>query len=335
MSKQLPLVSIVIPIYNGSNFMRDAINSALAQTYPNLEIIVVNDGSTDGGKTEKIAKSYGNKIRYIHKKNGGVSSAINCGIENMKGEYFSWLSHDDMYMPEKIEAEINYLKDHNFLGKKIIAYSDYRIVNKRGKLISDLIINHDLAEKHQSYALMRGAINGNSMLIPKSAWDTYGGLDTKIICAQDYEKWFEMNKTYKFVHVPGILVKSRYHAGQVTNTNPKVRTEGNKFWLKLVKSYSEKERKAINGSNYAFYYYNIEFFKNTPYDEALAYCEKEIKKYKAPKDPLPKENLVSYSKGNAVFSKNPIIKIFQFIDREGFKNTCVRVGKKLKIIKNS
>ncbi len=324
-----PKVSIVIPVYNGSNFMRDAIDSALAQTYDNCEIIVVNDGSTDGGKTDAIAKSYGNKIRYYHKQNGGVSTAINFGVEHMKGEYFSWLSHDDMYMPDKIEAEISFLKEHQLIGKKVIAYSDYRIVNKRGKLISDLIIDPELAKQHQSYAFMRGAINGNSMLIPKSAWDEYGGLDTKLICTQDYEKWFEMNKTYKFVHVPGVLIKSRYHAGQVTNTNPKVRTEGNDFWIKVVKSLTEKERIALNGSNYAYYYYFIEYFKNTPYDAALSYCEKEIKKYKAPKNPLPAEKLISYSVGEEMFSKNPIIKLFQFIDREGFKNTGMHIAKKL------
>lgn len=331
-TKEMPKVSIVIPIYNGSNFMRDAIDSALAQTYPNCEIIVVNDGSTDGGKTERIAKSYGDRIRYIYKKNGGVSTAINCGIDNMTGEYFSWLSHDDMYLPNKIETEINYLKEHNLLNKKVIAYSDYQIVDKRGKLISILKINHELANKHQFYAFMRGVINGNSMLIPKSAWDEYGGLDTKLICTQDYEKWFEMNKTYKFVHIPGDLVKSRYHAGQVTNTNPKVRTEGNNFWVRVVKSLSEKERIKLNGSNYAYYYYNIDYFKNTPYDEALAYCEKEIKKYKTPQEPLPKENLISYS-SEQIFSKNPIIKIYQFISREGFRNTCARIGKKIGIIK--
>ena len=65
-----PLISIIIPVYNGSNYLRDAINSALAQTYTNIEIIVVNDGSNDNGETEKIALSYGEKIRYFSKENG-------------------------------------------------------------------------------------------------------------------------------------------------------------------------------------------------------------------------------------------------------------------------
>ena len=100
--EQLPLVSIIIPVYNGADYVAEAIDSALNQTYKNIEIIVVNDGSNDNGKTEKIVLSYGEKIRYFSKENGGVSSALNIGIANMKGEYFSWLSHDDMYLPSKI-----------------------------------------------------------------------------------------------------------------------------------------------------------------------------------------------------------------------------------------
>ena len=81
-----PKVSIVIPVFNGENYLHEAIDSALAQTYKNCEIIVVNDGSTDN--TEAIAKSYGNKIRYFRKENGGGSSALNLGIDNMEGEDF-------------------------------------------------------------------------------------------------------------------------------------------------------------------------------------------------------------------------------------------------------
>ena len=73
-----PLVTIVIPVFNGSNYVTSAINSALAQTYNKVEIVVVNDGSTDN--TEEIVKSYGNKIRYFIKKNGGVASALNFAI---------------------------------------------------------------------------------------------------------------------------------------------------------------------------------------------------------------------------------------------------------------
>ena len=92
-----PKVSIIIPVYNGSNYLDNAINCALCQTYENLEVIVVNDGSTDEGKTREIALKYSDKIRYFEKANGGVSSALNLGIREMGGEYFSWLSHDDVY----------------------------------------------------------------------------------------------------------------------------------------------------------------------------------------------------------------------------------------------
>ena len=83
---KLPLVSIIIPVYNGEDYIYLAIESALRQTYKNIEIIVINDGSTDN--TEKICKKYGNLIKYIKKENGGVSTALNLGIKNMKGSYF-------------------------------------------------------------------------------------------------------------------------------------------------------------------------------------------------------------------------------------------------------
>ena len=110
-----PKVSIVIPVYNGANYLREAIDSALEQTYRNTEVIVVNDGSTDGGETEDIAISYGDRIRYFTKENGGISTALNLGIQAMSGEYFSWLSHDDVYYPHKIEKQNLYryiLRNH-------------------------------------------------------------------------------------------------------------------------------------------------------------------------------------------------------------------------------
>src|SRR6185436_20245230 len=107
----LPKVSIVIPVYNGSNYLRTAVESALAQTYSNIEIIVVNDGSTDDGDTEAIALSYGGRIKYYCKPNGHVASALNFGIRHMSGEYFSWLSHDDLYKSDKIALQMRALSE--------------------------------------------------------------------------------------------------------------------------------------------------------------------------------------------------------------------------------
>ncbi|CAG1021376.1 partial heptose III glucuronosyltransferase, partial [Methylococcales bacterium] len=122
-------VSIIIPAYNAANFIADAVGSALSQTYHNIEVIVVNDGSNDGGLTEAIAKSFGDSIRYFHKPNGGVASALNFGISKMQGDLFSWLSHDDIYTPDKIEREVAAFNDS---GDQAIIYSDFFVLDKEG-----------------------------------------------------------------------------------------------------------------------------------------------------------------------------------------------------------
>ena len=207
-----PKVSIVIPVYNGEEYVKYAIDSALAQTYKNIEIIVVNDGSKD--KTDEIVRSYGDKVRYIKKENGGVSSALNIALEKMHGEYFSWLSHDDTYEPNKIETEVNYLVENDLIGKKVIVFSDYYLINTKGKIIASSKKDHEEIQNKPEYILLKGHINGLSLLIPKSAFDTYGGFDTKLLCTQDYVKWKEMAKTYKFIHIPELLVSTRLPAKQ-------------------------------------------------------------------------------------------------------------------------
>ena len=273
---QNPKVSIIIPVYNGEKYLKEAIDSALAQTYDNYEIIVVNDGSTD--RTDKICKSYGNKIRYYPKKNGGVSSALNLGIKKMQGEYFSWLSHDDTYEPNKLEAEIQYLKKHNYIGKKVIAFSDYYLIDKHGYRTHESKKDHEEILKKPEYIIAKGHINGLTLLIPKQAFDDYGDFSTELVCVQDYEKWWQMSKTYKFVHVPECLTSTRCHSEQVTETNPKVITEGDAFYIKLIENIPKKRMEKLEGSEYCCLEELANFYEKTVYKNVAKFCRKKMAK---------------------------------------------------------
>lgn len=273
-----PKVSIIIPVYNGSNYMKEAIDSALAQDYENLEIIVVNDGSIDDGKTHEIALSYGDKIKYFKKENGGVSTALNLAIEKMTGDYFSWLSHDDVYFPNKVSTQIKYLEDNNLLKENVILYADYELIDKNSKHISYAIKDSEMLNSKPEYSLLRGSINGLTLLIPKKAFKEHGIFDVTLRAVQDYELWYRMISTYKFIHVPGIIVKSRYHSKQVSNTSPKVKTEGNAFWLRMIQDLTKKDMERLELSEYNFYMEMSKFLKDTPYDEADKYCKEKIEK---------------------------------------------------------
>ena len=103
-------ISVVIPAYNHGRFLREAIDSVLAQTYAPLEIIVVDDGSTDD--TEQIVRSYGDRVRYIRQQNAGVGAARNNGIANARGEYVAFLDSDDLWLPEKLAVQVEYMRRH-------------------------------------------------------------------------------------------------------------------------------------------------------------------------------------------------------------------------------
>ena len=223
MKNTFPLVSIVIPVYNGSNYMRDAIDSALAQNYENIEIVVVNDGSDDDGKTEEIALSYGDRIRYFYKENGGTASALNYAIEKMRGEYFSWLSHDDMYTPDKVSKQVDVLQQYD---GRAIAFSDYYTFSHPGPAVSHSISNNAVNSIRCLLAVdTKNTLNGCTLLIPKSAFDEYGYFDTELKVTQDYDRWFCFSKHVPFVHINEPLIISRQHEDQDSRKKPDLATE--------------------------------------------------------------------------------------------------------------
>ena len=318
-------VSIIIPIYNGAKYMREAIDSALAQTYENIEVIVVNDGSTD--RTDEIAKTYGDKIRYFAKKNGGVSTALNLGIKKMTGDYFSWLSHDDVYVPGKVERAVSFLSEKKLLNGNVLVYSDYALIDAKSKFLTDVIVNHELTMRKPIYALLRGMINGNSLLVPKKAFDKYGVFDENLRCVQDYELWFRMSRTYDFVHMPGVTILSRYHPKQATNKNPLVKSEGEVLWREMIDSVSQKQQVELSGSEYGFFCQMVRFLRNTPYDGTLRYCEDKMLEL-VPEE-IPKEVYMNYSRPQ-VFGGNKITKAIRLARREGMKNVVSRGAKKVR-----
>lgn len=217
-----PLVSIIIPVYNGSNYVAEAIDSALAQTYKNIEIIVVNDGSNDNGKTEEIALSYGDKIRYFIKKNGGVSSALNLGIEKMNGEYFSWLSHDDKYEPKKIEKEINALS--KLENKETVVLCSGCAIDKNSEIISKRKVKKQFEDGivipwYEAFKSLfdYGSFNGCALLIHKHVFETVGKFDENFRYIQDLYMWANifLNK-FSLIYISDKLVLSRKHDGQLT-----------------------------------------------------------------------------------------------------------------------
>ena len=267
-----PKVSIIIPVYNGEKYLKEAIDSALNQTYQNIEVIVVNDGSSDD--TEKIASLYGKKIRYFYKNNGGVSTALNLGIEKMTGDYFSWLSHDDMYLPNKISTQIEFLLNEK--KSEIILYSDYQIINERGELIGDAIKDHKTIEEKPKYGLLRGNVNGITLLIPKEAFNEYGEFDEELRYTQDYDMWTRMSETYKFIHLPEILARTRIHEGQDTNKVAKVIPECEKLWIGMINKITLEEKIKLEGSEYKFYREMQNFLKDLPYKEATLMVERKM-----------------------------------------------------------
>ncbi len=206
-----PLVSIVIPVYNGSNFMREAIDSAIAQTYNNIEVLVINDGSNDEGETKKIALSYGDKIRYFEKENGGVATALNFGIREMKGDYFLWLSHDDLIDNNRVEEDIKILHGSNYK----ITYSKLFILNEKNKNIYEAKRLLNIVTSPYDTIVMAG-IGFCSMTIKKECFKKVGFFNENNKTMQDVEMVLLLAKYFIFIHNSKTSTYNRNHSNRGT-----------------------------------------------------------------------------------------------------------------------
>ena len=318
--KFTPKISIIIPVYNGSNFLREAIDSALAQTYENVEILVINDGSNDHGATEKIAKSYGDKIRYFAKEYGGVATALNLGIKKMKGDYFSWLSHDDLYRPEKITKQIEFLSKQT--DKNIVIYADYELINEKGNHVETRVQDHQMLEKVPIYSLLRGIINGITLLIPKVVFETHGDFDVSLRCTQDYDLWFRIFNDYKFVHQPEVLTKTRFHPNQDTVSNPAVVIEGNALWIRMLRTIPDSVKRDAEGNLFRFYLEMAKFIRHTPYTETVKFCSEELVKYASSDNEV---SALDYNTAEDILrTANEMADIGQLVASQRFITTVVR-----------
>lgn len=214
------LVSIIIPAYNASNYLAAAIDSALAQTYKNIEIIVINDGSSDNGATKKIAEAYGKKIKYFEKPNGGCASALNYGIKQMNGYWFSWLSHDDLYLPSKIEVLISLIKQYKLNPDTTVLGSNDLIMGPSGNARANFFNNTPgVLRPVQAFGetLNKKTFNGCGLLIPKRILDDVGDFRTDYRHLLDRELWMRIALAgYDFCFSDIPLVISRVHNQQIT-----------------------------------------------------------------------------------------------------------------------
>lgn len=231
-----PLVTIVIPVYNGSNFLKTAIESALSQTYKFIEIIVVNDGSNDNKATEKVALKFKNKIKYFKKQNGGVSSALNLGIKKMRGEYFSWLSHDDLYKSDKIEKQIYAIQANKKF--KIISsdFESIHLIKNEDK--PHKFINNKIKVYSSGKDILSNWIFFSSMIIHKSCFDKVGLFDEENITCQDLDMQLRLVQFFPVLHLNQILLTHRFHCEQTSvRVVDSHLDEKNKFHKQLLKKY--------------------------------------------------------------------------------------------------
>lgn len=249
-----PLISVLIPVYNGSNYLEEALESVLKQTYSNYEIIVVNDGSNDEGKTKKIALKYENKIRYFEKENGGVASALNYGISKANGDYISWLSHDDIYNENKLLKQVEVL--NKLKKKETILFSNFELINENSVVYSKTNFNERLTNEeleNDILPVLKGTTNGCTMLIPKSILESSGGFDESKKTTNDYIMWFNIFSKYPKKFIPDYLIKYRIHSEQDTKKSPVYISESEDMWTKVFNALDEKYIKKLNYEPLVFY----------------------------------------------------------------------------------
>lgn len=205
----MPAVTVVIPTWNRSNLVGVAISSALAQTFVDLEVVVVDDGSKDG--TEATVRQFeDSRVRYLrHETRRGGAAARNTGIESSRGRFIAFLDDDDEWLPEKIERQIDLFSSN---GAEVGAvYTSYVVVDRATGAVLGRKIAQDRGDLSR-VLLGRNVLGGtSSVVVRRDCFERTGLFDESLPSFQDYDLWIRLSKHFRFDCLEPVLLKYYVH----------------------------------------------------------------------------------------------------------------------------
>jgi len=210
-----PLVSVIIPTFDRAPWVGEAISSVLAQTYPHLELIVVDDGSHDA--TPRVVQAFGPALTYIWQVHAGVSAARNRGVGMSRGELVAFLDSDDLWLPGKIAAQVALLQQQPHAQA---CYTD-EIWIRHGVRVNPKRIH----QKHSGWlfepSLPRCIISPSSIMLRRTLWNQLGGFDESLPACEDYDLWLRLTLATPVLLLPErLIVKRGGHADQLSRCIP-------------------------------------------------------------------------------------------------------------------
>lgn len=199
-------VSIVLPTYNGAKYLRQSIDSCLNQTYKNIELIIVDDGSRD--ETPQIIRSYqDDRIKYIrHDKNKRLPHALNTGFSKATGDYLTWTSDDNYYAADAIESMIVSLQTNKTVD---FVYANYFIINDNGEILQSISAGPGKKLKEENCI-------GPCFLYRRKVYEVLGGYNPDEFLAEDYEYWIRVFKRFRMQQLEKFIYWHRLHPQSLT-----------------------------------------------------------------------------------------------------------------------
>lgn len=224
------LVSCIVPVFNGEDYLREALNSILGQSYRRLELVVVNDGSTD--RTEKIVESYGEKVRYVFQANAGPAAACNVGISASRGEFIAFLAADDLWHEEKIERQMARFQQRPDLDLCLTHLKNFWIPELKKE--AERFQNHRLAKAMPGYTIV-------TLLARRSLFEKVGNFNQELQHGSDLD-WFMRTADQGAVMelMPDVLVYRRLHN---TNRSRRLASNSRDTFLQILKTSLDRRRR--------------------------------------------------------------------------------------------
>lgn len=203
---ELPLVSIVIPAYNHAKYLDDAIRSVLVQDYPNIELIVLDDGSTDA--TRQVLEKYGDRFRWETHKNMGQANTLNKGWLMSRGQILSYLSADDVLLPQAVSVSLQYL--HRDV---VMTYCDFNLIDSESKIIRSVAApEFDYCQMFTQFVCQPGP----GVFMTRWAFERAGLWNNAYRQMPDYDYWLRLGMYGRFLRIPNVLAGFRVHEDSQT-----------------------------------------------------------------------------------------------------------------------